>query len=92
MNVSKAQLEEEIKKLIIKAVDLEDTLLSEIFSDTPLFKDGLGLDSIDSLEIGIALKKKYNIKFDYNQNNIKYLYSISTITDFVFNHLENASN
>lgn len=92
MNINKAELEEEIKKIIIKALDLEDISPAEISSDTPLFKDGLGLDSIDSLEIEIALKKKYNIQFDYNQNNIKHLYSISTITDFVFNHLENASN
>lgn len=57
MNINKAELEEEIKKLIIKALDLENISPAEISSDTPLFKDGLGLDSIDSLEIEIALKK-----------------------------------
>ncbi|ROS01590.1 acyl carrier protein [Sinobacterium caligoides] len=55
------QLEEEIKALIIECLNLEDIEVSDIDSQEMLFGDGLGLDSIDALELGLALKKKYNI-------------------------------
>ena len=55
-------LENEIKELIIKSLELEDITPSQIKDEEPLFVEGLGLDSIDALEIGMALKKKYNIK------------------------------
>ncbi|MEN9357669.1 MAG: hypothetical protein RL695_1840, partial [Pseudomonadota bacterium] len=54
-------LELEIKTLIIDALNLEDITTADIDSETPLFAEGLGLDSIDALELGIALKKKYGI-------------------------------
>ncbi len=55
-------LEQEIKILIIEALNLEDMRPEDIASDIPLFGEGLGLDSIDALELGIALKKKYGIE------------------------------
>jgi len=48
--------------MIIDALDLEDIEAAEIHDDEPLFVDGLGLDSIDALEIGLALQKHYGIK------------------------------
>ena len=56
------QLETEIKLLIIEAAGLENVSPDEIDSAAPLFVDGLGLDSIDALEIGLALHKRYGIK------------------------------
>ena len=56
------QLETEIKILIIEAAGLEDVTPEDIEAEAPLFVDGLGLDSIDALEIGLALHKKYGIK------------------------------
>lgn len=50
-------LEDEIKELIIKALELEDIAPSDIKDEDALFIDGLGLDSIDALELGMALKK-----------------------------------
>lgn len=54
-------LEQEVKNLIIEALQLEDMTASDIDSDAPLFVEGLSLDSIDALELGVALQKKYGI-------------------------------
>ncbi len=52
---------DEIKQLIIDVLQLEDIALNDIDSDAPLFVDGLGLDSIDALELGVAIQKRYGI-------------------------------
>ena len=54
----------EIKRFIVKTLDLEDTRPEDIGDDEPLFADGLGLDSIDAFELGIALKKAYRLDLD----------------------------
>ena len=54
-------LEQEVKELIIEALQLEDMSAADIDTDAPLFVEGLGLDSIDALELGVALQKKYGI-------------------------------
>ena len=56
------QLETEIKILIIEAAGLEEVTPEDIDAEAPLFVDGLGLDSIDALEIGLALHKRYGVK------------------------------
>ena len=78
------ELKEEIKDLIIKSLDLEDLTVEDIKDDEPLFNDGLGLDSIDALEIGMALQKKYNLKIDSDkEKNSKLFYSVNTLAEFV---------
>jgi len=54
-------LEQEVKELIIEVLQLEDIGAADIDSDAPLFVEGLGLDSIDALELGVALQKRYGI-------------------------------
>lgn len=54
-------LEQEIKELIISALSLEDLRPQDIATDAPLFVEGLGLDSIDALELGVALQKRYGV-------------------------------
>lgn len=54
-------LEQEVKALIIDVLQLEDITPGDIDSEAPLFVEGLGLDSIDALEIGVALQKRYGI-------------------------------
>lgn len=54
-------LEQEVKELIIEVLQLEDITPADIDADEPLFVDGLGLDSIDALELGVALQKRYGI-------------------------------
>lgn len=54
-------LEEEVKQLIIDVLQLEDMTPADIEAGAPLFVEGLGLDSIDALELGVALQKRYGI-------------------------------
>lgn len=54
-------LEHEIKELIISALSLEDVRPEDIAAEAPLFVEGLGLDSIDALELGLALQKRYGV-------------------------------
>lgn len=58
------QLEHDIKKLIIEALMLEDLAPEDIESTTPLFVEGLGLDSIDALEIAMVLEQRYGVTTD----------------------------
>jgi acyl carrier protein len=53
--------EDEIKQMIIDVLQLEDITPLDIDSDAPLFVEGLGLDSIDALELGVAIQKRYSI-------------------------------
>ena len=77
-------IENELKELIIKSLELEDITVDDIEDDAPLFIDGLGLDSIDALELGMALKKKYNLKMSSNkEENKKYFYSVKTLAEYV---------
>ncbi len=55
-------LEDEIKVLIVKSLDLDDVSPTDIDPEAPLFVEGLGLDSIDALELAIAIDKKYGVK------------------------------
>lgn len=77
-------LENDIKELIIKSLNLEDVKPADINDEDALFEDGLGLDSIDALELGMALKKNYDIELSTDKSeNSKYFYSVKTIADFI---------
>ena len=70
----------EIKRLIIDVLALEDVKPEDIVDDAPLFGDGLGLDSIDALELGIALRKRYQLKLEANDAGMKeYFRSVSSL-------------
>ncbi|MCB5183737.1 phosphopantetheine-binding protein [Methylobacillus gramineus] len=75
----------EIKQLIIKSLDLEDITADDIEDDAPLFESsGLGLDSIDALELGVALRKQYNLTIEANNtNNRQHFQSVSSLAAFV---------
>ena len=64
-------LDTELKQLIIDCLDLEEIGVDDIDSAAPLFVDGLGLDSIDALELGLHIQKQYNIKLDANSEETK---------------------
>ena len=77
-------LEEDIKKLIIKSMELEDISVDDIKDEEPLFNEGLGLDSIDALELGMALKKKYNLTLSSDKDeNSELFYSVKTLADYI---------
>ena len=82
--MEKNTLIQEIKQLIIDSLDLEDMTVEDIDTNAPLFVHGLGLDSIDALELGMALKKKYGIEFKSNkEQNKEYFRSVETLADFI---------
>jgi len=83
---TKEDIQNEIKKIIIQSLDLEDVKPEDIDAEAPLFVEGegLSLDSIDALELGVALKKKFGISFSQNEeDNKKYFYSVATLSDFI---------
>jgi acyl carrier protein len=82
----------EIKRLIIGALDLEDTQPEDIGDDTPLFgSDGLGLDSIDALELGIALRKKYQLQLEANDAGTReHFRSVNSLAQLVQKHAQTA--
>ena len=79
----KDQLVQELKEAIIEALNLEEIQPDDIDPATPLFREGLGLDSIDALEIIIILDKKYGIKLENPAESKAIFYSIDTLADFV---------
>jgi acyl carrier protein len=77
-------IEQNLKEDIINTLNLEDVKPDDIVSSDPLFGEGLGLDSIDALEIGIMLKKKYNITITEQDDTVKkHFYSIETLAKFI---------
>ncbi|OCG25439.1 acyl carrier protein [Gilliamella sp. wkB108] len=78
------KLHNEIKVLIIDVLNLEDITPNEIETDAPLFGDGLGLDSIDALELGLAIKNQYGIVLSAESDETKKaFYSVKTLANFI---------
>jgi acyl carrier protein len=73
----------ELKKLIIGTLRLEDILPEDIEDDGPLFGDGLGLDSIDALELVVALEKAYGVVIPDSEVGEKVFRSVNTLARFV---------
>jgi acyl carrier protein len=77
-------LEQELKKLIVSALSLEDITPDGINSEEPLFGDGLGLDSIDGLELGMAIRKTYGLTIDAKGEEVrKIFFSVRSIAQFI---------
>ena len=74
----------EIKQLIINALELEDISPEDIEDAAPIFGEGLGLDSIDALELGVALKKKFGVKFSTeSSDNKKHFASVDALAAYI---------
>lgn len=78
-------LENDIKQLIIDTLNLEETGLDDIDTDAALFgEDGLGLDSIDALELGLAIKKRYGIVLSAESDAVRqHFYSVATLAALI---------
>ena len=82
-----SSLHHEIKQMIIDSLDLEDIEVDEIIDDEPLFVEGLGLDSIDALEIGLALQKRYGIKLKADSEETRqHFVSVNALASLVEAH------
>jgi acyl carrier protein len=74
----------QIKELIVSALELEDIKPENIKDDEPIFGEGLGLDSIDALELGVALKKKFGVKFtSENADNKRHFASVDALAAYI---------
>lgn len=69
------ELKEELKELIITTLNLEDIKVSDIKDDEILFGEGLGLDSVDALELSLAISQKYNVVIDKKVDNVREIFA-----------------
>lgn len=79
------ELEQQLKTLIIESLALEDISEADIETDAPLFgDDGLGLDSVDALELGLAVQKTFGLQLDgENQQLREHFGSVATLAAFI---------
>ena len=82
--MSREEIENGIKELIVSSLELEDVAPEDIETEAPLFGEGLGLDSIDALELGMAVKKRFGVVFSkVPAENKKIFFSVRTLADYV---------
>jgi len=82
----------EIKRLLIDALDLDHLTPADIDDDAPLFDtDGVGLDSIDALEIGIVLRRRYQLTIAADDEHVRgHFRSINTLAALIASHRDGA--
>ena len=74
----------ELKELIISGLNVEDVAPGDINDDEPLFGDGLGLDSVDALELGLLVQKKYGIVLNSKTQNLKQIFSsVASLAQYI---------
>ncbi len=81
-----SELKQELKEKIIEQLNLEDIAIDEIADADPLFGEGLGLDSIDALELIVMLDKDYGIKLADPKEGRKIFESIDTMAAYISEH------
>jgi acyl carrier protein len=85
-------LKRKLKELLIERLKFEDMTPEDIADDDPLFAGGLGLDSIDALEIVVMLESEFGIKVKNESSARDYFKSVSTLADFVETRLAQQAN
>ncbi|HCG20525.1 MAG TPA: acyl carrier protein [Verrucomicrobia bacterium] len=82
--MKRKELEDEIRAIVLASVEMDGLAADDLVADKPLFGEGIGLDSIDALEIGAALRKKFQVKFKANsEENRAHFYSIASLANFI---------
>ena len=76
-------LEEELKLVLIETLNLEDITSADIDPQAPLFVEGLGLDSIDALELGLALQKRYGVAMKDSKQTREHFRSVHSLAAFI---------
>ena len=76
-------LEMQLKQQIIEALNLEEITAEEIATDAPLFGEGLGLDSIDALEITLLLEIHYGFRLANRGDAIPIFHSVASLADYI---------
>ncbi len=80
------ELIEKLKVQIIEQLNLEDVEPDEIDANEPLFSEGLGLDSIDALELIVLLEKEYGIKIENPKEGQEIFYSVKSLAEYILSH------
>ncbi|PKU24589.1 phosphopantetheine-binding protein [Telmatospirillum siberiense] len=79
-----SDIEYEVKKMIIESLKLEDITPEDINSEEPLFGEGLGLDSIDALELGVAIRQRFGIKLETVSDEVRaYFANVRSLSRFI---------
>ena len=86
MQQSIDELIKELRTELVKQLNLEDMLPENFDENTPLFGEGLGLDSIDSLELVVLLDRNYGLKLKDPKEGRTVFYSIRTMAEYIFNN------
>jgi acyl carrier protein len=77
-------LEERLKKMIVETLALEDVEPESIETEAPLFGEGLGLDSIDALELAVAIHTEFGVRTQENDpRNREYFHSVKSLAEFI---------
>ena len=76
-------LEQELKEMVLRDLGVKDVKLEEFADDTPLFGEGIGLDSLDAVELVIQIRKKYGVRIEYVDNQRKALATIGSLANFI---------
>jgi acyl carrier protein len=79
-------LRKDIKELIISSLNLEGVTPEQIVDDAPLFQEGLGLDSIDALELAVAIERRYRVTIPDEAVGKKVFSSVSALAGYVAEH------
>ena len=82
--MNREETEQKVKEIIVSSLDLEDVSPSDIDAEAPLFGEGLGLDSIDALELGMAIKREFGIAFSKDPADNKRIFrSVRTLAEYI---------
>lgn len=85
------ELEQDIKELIVEALMLDDVTPAQIETDAPLFVEGLGLDSIDALELAMAIDKKFGVRIRADDEQNRQIFaSVKSLAAYVAEHQKSA--
>ena len=79
-------LKQEIKELIISSLNLEEVTVDSIVDDAPLFQDGLGLDSIDALELAVAIERRFHVTIPDEAVGKRAFSSVNSLTAYIAEH------
>lgn len=86
--MKRSELEEQIRQVVLSSVEVDGLTADDLPADATLFGEGVGLDSIDALEIGAALRRKFQVKFKANSDeNRRHFRTIATLADFIAENL-----
>ncbi len=85
--MDKDALKREVKELIISSLNLEDVTVESIEDGAPLFQEGLGLDSIDALELAVAIERKFRVTIPDEAVGKQAFSSVNALTVYIAEHL-----